>query len=454
MWQRLALFLAVVMMIAGCGNSTAPASQGNNQAAAPTGETKAAVPTAAPASGEAVTLRWYLRWDKARIEKVAQPVVAAFEKEHPNIKIEIENIGTMDEYWTKLQTMIASNNAPDVIYPATHQTYALASKGALLNLESYISADKLDVSKYDTKIVDLYRYDGNLYGLPVDMASLGVFYNKAMFDAAGLPYPQAGWTWDDFRKTALALTKDTNGDGKTDQFGVDNFNEYWPIVVWTQAGHGVFNDIRKPSEFKLGDEKSVAALQWLADLSTKDHAMPTITERGDISDMFVAGKSGMKIIGHWRVPQYMANIKDFTWDIAPLPRGVISANRADGSAFAITAQSKHPRESWEFVKFLAGPGSYGVNLLLDLQQMTPALLEFQQSDKFLKPESLPGVNKQALVAEQENLFTMYDPIHPSYDELNSIIRTELTELWDGKATAQEAVGRMQPQMTSVLETVK
>lgn len=442
----LSILAILTTLLAACGSpstQTPAASEAGDSAAQPA------------AAGKPVTLKWFLRWDKARLDSVAQPVVEAFQKEHPNITIQIENIGSGAEYWTKLQTMVASGGAPDVVYPATHNLYALASKGALLNLDPLIERDGLDTSVYEQEILDLYRYDGNLYGLPVDTASLVVFYNKKMFDEAGVAYPEAGWTWEQFREAAIQLTQDSDGDGRIDQYGVDTFTEYWPVVVWTMAGHGLFDDIRTPSAFQLNDPKAVEAVQWLADLSAGDQkVMPTVDERGDISDLFVAGKSAMKIIGHWRVPQYMENISDFEWDVAPLPMGEQAANRADGSAFAVSAQTQHPEEAWEFVKFLAGPGSYGVGLLLDLQQMTPVLAEFRQSDAFLKPEKLPGVHKQAFLAGTENLYPMYDPIHPVYDELNAIILQELAEVWNGNTTAQEAIDRMTPQVEAVLQTVE
>ena len=82
--------------------------------------------------------------------------------------------------------------------------------------------------------------------------------------------------------------------------------------------------------------------------------------------------------------------------------------------------------------------------------MTPALTEFQQAEEFLNPESLPGVNKEAFLSGQENLFPMYDPIHPVYDEIETIQNSELAELWNGNVTAQEAVERMQPQIEQIL----
>lgn len=427
------LLAALTLLIAACVPTGAPAAGGNT----------------ASSGDEVVTIKWFMRWDQTRVDNVAMPVIEAFEEQHPNINVEFENIGSSGEYYQKLQTTIAGGLAPDVFYPATHVAYALASKGGLLTLDDYIAADGIDMAKYDQNILALYQQEGQQYCLPIDTAALVVFYNQDLFDAAGVAYPETGWTWDDFLATAQALTADVDGDGQTDQFGVDVFTNYWPMVVWTQTGHALYDDIRNPASFLGAKEDAVAAVQWLADLINVYGVMPTAEQRADISDMFVAGKAAMQVVGHWRVPRYLANA-EFGFDFAPLPVGAIAANRADGSCFAVSATSEHPDEAWEFVKFLAGPDSLGVDLLLELQQMTPVVLEFQESEAFLNPEGLEGSNKAAFLAGKENLFSMYDPIHPMYAEWDALWKQELGEVWLGNATAAEAFERMVPKVEEML----
>ena len=429
-------FIVLAMALAGC----APGQQ-------PTGASQS--DAVGDMSEEVVTIRWSMRWDQTRVDNVALPVIEAFEAEHPNIKVEFENIGSHAEYIQKLQTQFAAGTAPDVFYPNTPTAYAFASKGVMLILNSYIDAEGVDISKYDQNVLDLYQIGGEIHCLPIDTANLVVFYNKDMFDAAGVSYPEDGWTWDDFLATAQAVTQDVDEDGRIDQFGVDQFVNYWPMVVWTKTGHALFDDVRNPSEFLITDQESIDAIQWLADLINVHQVMPSTEQRADISDMFVAGKAGMQIVGHWRVPRYLPNA-DFAWDFAPLPQEKIAANRADGSCFAVAAGSEHPDEAWEFVKFLAGPGSLGVEKLLELQQMVPAITEFQSSEAFLNPPELEGANKEAFLAGKENLFSMYDPIHPMYAEWDALWKQELGEVWLGNATAAEAVQRMTPQVENIL----
>ena len=214
------------------------------------------------ASAQDVTIKWFMRWSQIRVDNVAMPVSEAF-TEATGINIEFENIGSGSDYYTKLQTTIAGGTPPDVFYPATHVANAYASKGALLTINEFVERDGIDLSVYDPTILANYQIDGELHCLPVDHAALVVYYNKEIFDAAGVDYPVDGWTWDDFVETAQALTLDTDGDGVIDQFGVETFRNYWPMVVWTNTDRGLFDDIRHPTEFYGMEQGVIDSVQFV-----------------------------------------------------------------------------------------------------------------------------------------------------------------------------------------------
>ena len=405
------------------------------------------------ATAQDVTIKWFMRWDQNRVDNVAMPIADAF-TEATGIGVEFENIGSGRDYYTKLQTTVAGGTPPDVFYPATHVANAYASKGALLTINEYVERDGIDLSVYDPTILELYMIDGQLHCLPIDHAALVVYYNKELFDAAGVDYPQDGWTWDDFLATADAMTMDVDDDGMPDQFGVDTFRNYWPMVVWTNTDRGLFDDIRHPTEFYGMDQGVIDSVQFVADLILEHNVMPSDEQRADISDLFAAGKSAMQVVGHWRMQRYLGSGFDF--DMAPLPLGESgeSVNRADGSCFAISADTEHPEEAWELVKFLAGPGSAGVDMLLDLQVMTPALSGFKSDPRFLNPDELPGSNKAAFLGGAGNYFSMYDPIHPMYSAFDSLWKQELGEVWIGAATAEEAMARINDEVNYILENIQ
>lgn len=400
-----------------------------------------------------VTLRWFLRWDQVRVERVAVPIKEAFEARYPHIRIEIENNGpSSQDYLAKGQTMMAGGVAPDILYPATHYGFAWAVQGQLLDLAPYIERDGIATDDYLFNILDLYSYNGMIWGLPVDSARLAIFYNENRFAEVGLAPPADGWTWDDFAAIARRLTRDVNSDGITDQYAIRDFTSYWPVMAWSFSGHGLFNDLFRPDHTLINSPAVVDGLQFLADLRNAAHVIPTSNDMANWQDAFPAGIAAMEMTGHWSIPTY-SQILPFDWNIAPLPVGVTSVNRVDGSAFAIWSGTKHPEEAWEFVKFLASPEGLGIELLNELQQFTPVVRSLIQSPAFMRPPGLEHLNKAAFLAG-EDLFSMYEPLGPMYFPIDAAMRQEILNIWNGQQSAAQAAARLEPVLNTLLETLR
>lgn len=449
-----------------------------HRSAATTTATVSATTTAA----HTVTLRWFLRWNQTQIAHVARPLVERFEAAHPTVQVQIETVTRSSDYYTQLALQLAGGNPPDVFYPATHVAYDLAQRGLLLPLDEFLRRDAIDLTAYDSALLSHYLVDDianaavdaqRLYCLPIDQAALVVAYNRDLFDAAGVPYPQAPWQWADLQATAVALTQDNNGDGTPEQYGIERFYSYWPLLVWSATGHNVFDDPKQPTAFLLEEEDAVNAIQWLADLHLVAGAMPPPTGIDGVSDPFLRGKVAMEIAGHWRVPSYLA--AGLNVDFAPLPQGEYSVNRNDGSCFAIAHQTAHAEAAWQFVQFLAGPNGVGAQMMAELQQITPALTALQTADDFLNPPSLPAHNLRAFLAPSDapstnvegasprasqpeqspaRTFPLYDPLHPIFDAWSAVAETELAAVWAGTTSADAAVGRMANQAEDLLEDLQ
>lgn len=423
------------------------------------------VPMAAFASGShesvssgngPVTISWMMRWDNERVDAVAKPVIAAFEKAHPNMTVSLENIGSGQAYYAKLTTLAATGSMPDVTYLAPQYVAIYGSKHILSPLDGLLKSNSIDPNAYYQKVLNFYKYDGKIYGLPLDAAALAIFYNKNMFDAAGVPYPKKGWTWDDLINMGKKFVKDTNRDGIPDQFAIQLSWNYWPVMLKADTDHTIFDNYFHPTKYLMTQDDSIAAMQRYFDMWLKDKIAPTPDELNQISDYFMAGKAAMIMIGSWNMPKYIANIKDFKWDLAPLPLGTTGKeyNRGDGSAFGLSAQSDHQDAAFEFIKFLAGPNSEGSGILVDRQQMLPALKTMAESDRFLHPDPKftngATLNKQALFFGNDNQFSMYDPISPLYEKVDAIHGQELLQAADGQADVRTAVQRAASQINPLL----
>ena len=420
-----------------------------------------AAPTATPHAAD-VTLRWLMRWDQARVDLVARPLIDAFAAEHPDIHVTLENIPDSSDYYRALALQLDQGVPPDVFYPATHIAYTLDLQGQLLPLTNAGPADGLDLTTYDKDVLALYRNgDEQLYCLPADIATLVVIYNKQLFDQAGVPYPSAGWDWAAFQATAQALTSTVEQKRGSDDkashsasttiYGVDRFYAYWPLLLWSWSGHNLFDDPQAPTRFLLADEQSIAALQWLADLG-QSGVMPAFDgPEADEGDLFLQGRAAMQITGHWRVPAYLAAGLDF--DFAPLPQGKYRVNRNDGSCFAIARNSTNSAAAWTFVNWLAGPAGAGAQLLTALQQVTPARLDLQQSAAFLHPPLLTDHNIAAFLVTDAQRFGLYDPLHPMRARWQEAADDGLAALWTGERDAAKTVARLAEEATEILDNL-
>jgi len=394
----------------------------------------------APSPSAAVTIRWFMRWDAARVATVAEPLIAAFEAAHPEIQVKLETVAEGSAYYRALALQLDQGDPPDLFYPATHVAYALDLRQQLLPVDT----TALDLTVYDPAVLELYRNAaGELICLPADLATLAVAYNKTLFDQAAVPYPDDKWSWAEFRATAQALTK-----ANATSYGVDRFYRYWPLLVWSWSGHNQFDDPHFPTQFLLNDEAAIDALQWLADLGKSGLMPPREESDADAGDLFLQGRAAMQIAGHWQVPAYLAAGLDV--DFAPLPHGKYTVNRGDGSCFAIPRTTPHAAAARTFVDWLAGPTGAGARLLTELQAVTPARRDLQQSAAFLNPPVLPDHNLAAFLATDAQRFGLYDPLHPIQTRWQAAADEILEELWQGERNAAATVEQLTEEAAEIL----
>lgn len=196
--------------LAGCGGTSDTSASSDADAAAETTETadaSASDSSSSEASGDVTTLNWAL-WDIASTVYY-QPLIDAFEAEHPDIKINMVDLGSTD-YSTVLGTQLSGSGSDfDVVTIKDVPGYVtLVSKGVLEPLDDLISQDGVDLSKYNG-ITDQVTVDGKLYELPFRSDIWVLYYNKDVFDNAGVAYPTNDMTWDEYDALARSVTDTT-----------------------------------------------------------------------------------------------------------------------------------------------------------------------------------------------------------------------------------------------------
>lgn len=290
----------------------------------------------------------YAIWDSGQ-EKGLRKVADEFEKKNPNIKINIQVTGWND-YWTMLEAAATGGSLPDTFWMHSNEIYRYGSNKMLLDLNDYIKESKdVDLKNFPEGLNKIYNINEHQYALPKDYDTIGLWYNKKMFDEAGIAYPDDSWNWDKLKEVAKKLTK---ADGS--QYGVlaplHNQEGYYNFVY--QNGGNIINNEKK-SEYD--NPKTIEAMKYYFDLS-KEGLSPKIYNDKERAEALQNGQVAMGFFGSWNLSAFSENeYMNKNFDVAVLP----SANdgkRAtifNGIGNAASATTKHPQEAWKWLEYLA-----------------------------------------------------------------------------------------------------
>ncbi len=434
LWMVSSILLVVALVATACGTTPQPTS--TPKAAEKVAATAAATEVAkTPTPAGPVTLVWGF-WgspeEKASHERVAQ----AFMKQYPDIKIEYF-FAPWDQYFDTLKTRWAGGDTkaiPDVMFMWPTPSYA--ARGVLENLQPYIEKDGYNLKDYWPYLLDSARYKGDVYGLPRDIESHALYYNKKLFDAAGVKYPTDEWSWDDLLAAAEKLTiKDASG--RVTQYALGMEGGKWPMWVG-QAGGQVLDDLVNPSKCTLDTPQALKGLQFFYDLMAKGYAIrsATMSQQGGDSAVFQAGQVAMIIQNSSRVADFTAN-KNLDYDVAavPLMKNGQRWNINGGAAWVMSASSQHKQAAWTFIKWLQSSGG-GETMYTKNGEIFPALRSVAGSPDFLgvpKP-----TNRHAFLIGGESARPGGFGYFADWDELSgSLIEPQLERLWAGEATPEK-----------------
>ena len=448
--RLLAVAAAASLLVAACGGGGTPTpTTPIGPTSGPTTAPGSAEPSATPAggyTGPEVTISYSIWGDPAEL-KSQQAIVDAFHAANPKITVKVE-VSDWDPYFDKLQTGLAGGAAPDVFAMDGPLFPDYQSRGVLLDLKPYIDRDGYDLTQLaDQGVADFTTADGGQYGLPRDLNTVVLYYNKTMFDAAGLAYPDEAWDWAKFVEVAKQLTKDENGDGTTDQWGfyteTTDMENFWSSLVW-QSGGDLLNADKTAT--LLGTPEAAAGIQFLQDLIWKAKVMPDPALFAETGDAFEQGKAAMEANGSWLVPTHTAAGAElgYAFGIAPLPKGPAGRFTSVNPTGAVVYQgTKAPDAAWEFAKYLASPAAQ--EQLMKLKASLPISKEVLAGPYATSFEG-------AQVLADSLAYAKLKPSFAGYNEFTTILQGELdTNVFnEPKKTAAEALADVVPKLEAFL----
>lgn len=369
-------------------------------------------------------------------DETMQQLIDAFEDENPGITVDLQ-VNPWTEYWTKLQVGAQGGTAPDAFWMLGDRFQVYAANDQLLPLGDAIERAGVDTGVYPEALVNLFTYDGELYGLPKDFDTIGLWYNKALFDKAGVAYPTDEWTWGDVSAAAAELT-----DPATGVYGIAaplNRQEGFYNTV-AQAGGYIVEDGKSGYD----DPKTQEGLQFWTDLQAAG-VSPTLEQFADTEAVaqFENGTVAMYYGGSFYAQRFYDNAElRPNVDVTVLPQGAERATVINGIQNVGFAGTEHPEELKKFLLFLGGKEA------AEIQAATGAVIPAYEGTQQAWVDSMPEFNLQAFIDEVP--YGVVYPVSADTAAWNALEDQYLPPAWNGTETVQEAADRLATAMNDVL----
>ena len=430
----LAVALVTGMILSGCGAASGSGSS-KKESTASDGSTKTASVAKTEALGETskeeVTLKMAC-WGSENDIKTYEERAALVHEKYPEITLEVMAIPN-DGYDTKVQTMIASGDAPDIIQVG-EASNSYASKGVLEDLTKLSEAAGLDLAKRFGTATSTYTWQNTLYAMPDRGGAMIVYYNKDMFDKAGVSYPTKDWTWKDLLEAAQKLTITKDG------------------VVYQNGGSVLDSNLEKVT---VNSPENVEAINFYTDLVHKYKVAPSADaysrfglKDGQPDPLFAQGHCAINITGFWNVGS-LESVEGLNWDMAPMWKNKVGATFSFGSGLAITKGGKNVDAAFRAIEFLTS--LEGQKPIVENKQDAPANVELLQSDLFLKPAWAEGKNMNFNAFAESADIIVSPPLHPKWNEIQRVFDENFSVLFAEGGDCSETLKKIEKELNEVIK---
>ncbi|MCR5486543.1 MAG: sugar ABC transporter substrate-binding protein [Lachnospiraceae bacterium] len=446
--SMLACLALTAVSVMGCAEAAAPsapaAEPAADEAAAPAEEAApAAEEAAAPAEGDAITLKWAL-WDKDTTVYY-QPLIDAYQAAHPNVTIEMVDLGSTD-YSTVLGTQLSGSGSDfDVVTIKDVPGYVtLVNKGAIEPLDDLIAQDGIDLSKY-SGVTDQVTMDGKLYELPFRSDIWVLFYNKDVFDKAGVDYPTNDMTWDEYDALARKITDTTPG---SEVYGA-HYHTWRSTIQLDGILDGKHTIVDGTYDFTKPYYDMVLAQQ--KDGVCMDYA--TLKTQGlHYSAAFAQGNIGMLNMGSWFIATLIKGIQDGEYNVQNW--GMVKYPHAEGvepgstlstiTGLAIPTTAPNKDAAWDFVKFVST--EEGAAVMAGTGNI-PAMTNAEIVDIIAQMDGFPADSKEALITSHTYLEM---PANEKSSEIETVLNEQHDNIMNEISTVDEAIAAMNEGVQAIL----
>lgn len=446
---------AMVLGLAGCGSKGAASGESQKSS------TGAQSDAGAESSGEQIVLK-YTGWGSPAEKKTTENVIREFEKAHPNVKVEYINIPNA-EYNTKLTTMIAAGQGPDVALLNGDTALMWASEGKLKNMLELAEGDEeFNLDEILPQVV--YWWDeGKACGVNGALEVFGLMYNKDVLAEAGIEVPtteEDAWTWEEFVKVAQTLTIDHNGKNALDpefdpknirQFGINIPSDSNMIsYALAYAEQDLLNE--EGTKVNLVGTKAMEAIRNFADLINVYHVAPNPAQSKNLpggATALSSKKVAMIWDGQWSLMEMAQSKLNFGVGIPPKmydkPMTI-----AMGEPIVVFESTKHPKEAWELQKAFMNPEN--TMELIEGGLWMPVLQEWYDDETLVNrwavnnPAHPDGYIDAILNNGFKNGIPNIGYSIQNAPKIMDLLKPALDKVWLGESEAEEAIKAVEDNM--------
>ncbi|MCD7764717.1 MAG: sugar ABC transporter substrate-binding protein [Lachnospiraceae bacterium] len=348
------------------------------------------------------------------------PIIEAFEEANPDIQIEIVNASASD-YETKLTTMLAGGDDIDLFFAKSNTSLpGLYSRGYCLNLSDLFEADGYDLTNYGTVLEQQMTFDGGVYALPFRTNDWLLFYNKDIFDAAGVDYPTNDMTWEEISDLAKQIVDNTDDDSIYGFSFNPKLGFIFPFLTEGEDGFDI-----STTDFSSTEK----CIDWILDLVDYG-AMESYSSAQSLSKdqtYFYNGEWAMMWNGSWYVQNLTQNADsvDFEWGVANQPyfEGTEQTNFVTSTPLCISSASEHVDEAYRFLTFVCGEEGASILATTNLVPgyMNDAVLESYLANVDLDDQSIEALTNNTTHGFGEPTTTFSQIISAGQTELELVL---------------------------------
>lgn len=379
-------------------------------------------------------------------------IIDGFKKENPDIEVVLDETPWSD-FKTKLKMQISAGNAPDVFLTDSGYAASLGGMGAAVDLSDKIKND-LNRDDYTSALDVIQDGTGKTWGVTHSLAASAVVYNKAIFDKYGVEYPEEDWTFEDMLDIAKKLTKDTDGDGKTDIYGLangENITTGWLPFILAKGG-APLDETRTKSMFN--DPKTLEGLETyratVNDLKiTPDRTW--VTANGNTTTAFYTGKVAMLVCLMGTTSAINDNApKGFEYDAQMMPVGWTGERHCIyvPNQWVIYSKAKKPQQeaAWKFIKYYLSEKSQ--NAVAESFSTIGIPVRKSALEAIDKIETIPANKAAFYKGLDKHGISLFEC--PSWEEWKPKAEQAIMEMQSGAITAKEASDRIHKEVKSLL----